>query len=109
MASQSAIDAITIQLPDEAEDFGLDETIVGNFIDSGLSTTKVMLECWRVLAAKTSTITDVSESGSSRTMPLFDRAKLMVDFWQLRSDDEDRQTSVLPVRAHAASHKAVRV
>ena len=109
MADSPAVTTIKLQLPDEAADFGIDSAAIEAFLATPLSQTKTMLACWRVIAAKAATITDVSESGSSRTMPIFDRAKLMIDFWQGRSDVEDQQSEVLPPRPHGASHTSVRV
>lgn len=109
MATATEIAAVQLQLPDEAESMGVDETIIGTFLDSGLSQTKTILASWRAIAAKAATTTDVNESGSSRTMPIFDRAKQMVDFWQLRSDTEDQANYVLPIREHASITKGVRV
>ncbi len=109
MAAQASIDAVNLQLPDEAEEMGIDEDVIGAFLDSGLSQTKTILACWRAIAAKASTVTDVNESGSSRSAPVFDRAKQMIDFWQIRSDEEDKAAYTLPVREHATLHTGVRV
>ncbi len=109
MATTAAIDAIKIQLPDEVEDMGVDDDVIAGFIDSGLSQNKTMLALWRVIAGKAATVTDVSEAGSSRSLPLFDRAKQMIDFFQNRSDVEDQQSETLPARVHGVSHTAVRV
>lgn len=64
MAQQSAIDAVKVQLPDEASPLGFTDDIIGAMLDSGSTQTKAILAGWRMVAAKTATYTDVSESGS---------------------------------------------
>lgn len=109
MATAATLTSVKLQLPDEALSMGLDDTAIAGFIVTFATSDKVLLACWRVIAGKAATITDVSESGSSRQIPLFDRAKQMIDFYQQRSDAEDQQASLIPVRAHGASLRAVRV
>lgn len=90
MADQSVIDAVTVQLPDIAVSIGVDDSFVGSLLDSGLSQIKTLLTCWRVISGKTSTMTDVSESGSSRNMSVINtNARQQVTYYQMLSDRED--------------------
>ena len=43
MAAQAAIDAVKLQVPDEAEELGFDDTDIGILIDSGLSQSRTIL------------------------------------------------------------------
>ena len=110
MATEEAIAAVALHLPDEAEDLGLDENTVAALIDSGLTQTKVILTAWRMIAAKTIMVEDVSESGSSRTNRVHDNAREMIAIWQSRSDAEDKALLTDGLgRGRFASHRATRV
>lgn len=94
MADEAAVNAVLAQLPDEADIFGIDDSYISILIDSGLSETKVILSCWRAIAAKSSTVTDVQESGSSRDLSsIFQNARQMIDVWQARADDEEKASN----------------
>lgn len=109
MAEQSAIDAVKIQLPDEAVDFGVNDAIIGGLLDSGKTQTKTILYALRAVAAKSAGIEDISESGSSRTARLNERIMELIRDWQARADAEDAEAGLLPVKANARVHTAVRV
>jgi len=110
MADQAAITAVRLQLPDEADDFGLTAEVVGSLLDGGLTQTKAILAGWRAIAAKASTIEDVNESGSSRTSRLPDLAQTQVTYWQSMADKEDKAlTQDAGGRQRFASHTATRV
>lgn len=109
MADQASIDAVKIHLPDEAADLGIDDAVITSWLDSGLSTTKSILAGWRAVAAKTVGVEDVTESGSSRTNRLHERAAEMIRDWQARADAEDAATGALPPKAHAKVYTVVRV
>ncbi|AAN02077.1 gp23 [Mycobacterium phage Barnyard] len=110
MADQSAIDAVKLQLADEANDLGITDIAIGAWLDSGLSQTKTILAGWRAIAAKSAATEDVSESGSSRTVRLHERAVEMIRDWQARSDAEDKATVTDTLgRGRFASHRATRV
>jgi hypothetical protein len=109
VADQAEIDAVKIHLANEAADLGVDDAIIGSWIDSGLSQTKSVLAGWRAIAAKTVGVEDVSENGSSRTVRLHERAIELIRDWQARADAEDTVIGVLPPKAHAKVHTAVRV
>lgn len=112
MADQGTVDAVLANLPEEADEFGVNAQSVGILLDSGLSETKATLASWRSIAAKTSTAVDISESGSSRSLStLFENAARMVEIWQARADAEDKLATVDPAsgKARARIHTAVRV
>lgn len=109
MADQAAIDSVKIQLADEAEDLGIDEIVIESWLDSGLSETKSILAGWRAIAAKTVGTEDVSESGSSRTIRLHERAIELIRDWQGRADAEDQLSGNLPAKAHAKLYTSSRV
>ena len=110
MADDAAVSAVQAQLPDESDLFGVDSSYIGILLDSGLSETKVILSCWRAIAAKSSTMANVSESGSSRDLSnIFENARQMIDVWQARADDEDKAGGEDPTgKARARVHTAVR-
>lgn len=110
MADQSAIDAVKLQLADEAEVLGVTDSVIGTWLDSGLTVTKTTLAGWRAIAAKSAATEDVSESGSSRTIHLHERAVEMVRDWQSRADYEDKLALTDSLgRGRFVSHKATRV
>lgn len=109
MADQAAIDSVKIHLADEAEDLGITDTIINGWLDSGLTQTKSILSGWRAIAAKTVGTEDVSESGSSRTIRLHERALELVRDWQARADAEDQQAGTLPAKQFARQYTITRV
>lgn len=109
MAEQAAIDSVKIHLADEAVDLGITDEVIGGWIDSGLTQTKAVLSGWRAIAAKTVGTEDVSESGSSRTIRLHERAIELIRDWQARADAEDQQSGTLPAKQFARLHTSVRV
>lgn len=108
MATQAEIDAVKIQLPDEAADLGLTDAIIGTQFDS-VGQTKTILYGLRAIAAKIASIEDVSESGSSRTVQFHNRVMSMITDWQARADAEDAAAGNLPPKMHAKLHTGVRV
>lgn len=110
MADPAAIDALRIELAIDFGILGMDDTLIGTVLDMGLSAARTRLAIWKAVVGKALTITDVSESGSSRQIGvIFDRAKQMVDFWQQQVISEDTLAGTLPPRPSGASHTAVRV
>lgn len=109
MADQATIDSVKLHLADEALDLGITDEVIGSWIDSGLSQTKTILAGWRAIAAKTVGIEDVSESGSSRTIRLHDRAVALITDWQARADAEDQQSGTLPAKQHSRLYTGIRV
>lgn len=109
MADADAIAAVKAQLPDEADSFGFDDTMIGLLLDSGLSQNHTILTAWRGIAAKTATYTDVGESGSQRNMSVLNQnAREMVTYWQAQVDREDAQGGASQI-ARFASYKLKRV
>lgn len=110
MADQLMIDAVKLQLADEATDLGFTDELIGTLLDGGTSQTKTILAGWRAIAAKSAATEDVSESGSSRTVRLHERAIEMIRDWQARADVEDKLALTDPLgRGRFASHRATRV
>lgn len=109
MATETEISAVKIHLADEAEDLGIDDAILSAWLDSGLTQTKTVLSAWRAIAAKTVGVEDISESGSSRTNRLHERAIDLIRDWQARADAEDAAIGALPAKAHAKVYTVVRV
>lgn len=111
MADQSAIDAVLLDLADEAVELGFTEIIIGAMLDGGLSATKVTLAGWQSIAGKMTTDMDISESGSSRSFgSLFDKATKMIEIWQAKSDKEDATADLDPTgKRRARVYPAVRV
>ena len=89
MASSTVISAVKLQIPDEAEELGFDDTAIGVLLDSGLTQSKTILAVLRGISAKVSSYEDVSESGSSRSVQFFERVRQLLDVWQSVSDKED--------------------
>lgn len=108
MATQAEIDAVKIQLPDEADDLGVTDAIISSQIDS-VGQTKTILFGLRAIAAKIASVEDVSESGSSRTVQFHNRVMAMITDWQARSDAEDTAAGNLPKKLNAKVYTGVRV
>lgn len=108
MASSAEIAAVTLQVPDEAESLGFDAPAISDLLDSGLSQTKTILAVLNGMAAKSASIEDVSESGSSRSSKFFDNLKMLIDYWQGRADKEDVVAGTA-AKANARVYTAVRV
>lgn len=109
MADQSAIDAVKLQLPDEASGLGISDAIISGQLDGGATQTKTVLFCLRGIAAKIASVEDVQESGSSRTTRFHDRIMAMITDWQARADAEDAQLGNLPPKMPAKLYTSVRV
>jgi len=109
MADQNAINAVKVQLPDEASGLGIDDTYIGTLLDAGNNQTHAILAAYRAIAAKTMMLTDVSESGSTRNMSILNsNARQMVTYWQGIADKEDAANETGSIgRFH--SHRAKRV
>lgn len=90
MADQSAIDAVKLQIPDEAASLGFDDTAIGALLDGGLSSAKTILTVLRGMMAKAASLEDVSEAGSSRSTRFFDNLRQLIDVWQNVADKEDK-------------------
>lgn len=109
MADPSAIAAVTLQLPDEAEELGFNAAAIGTLIDSGLTQTKTILTVLRGMSAKVAGIaTSISENSSSRSTDFFNNLKSLIDYWQIVADKEDITVGT-HVKEGARIYTAVRV
>jgi hypothetical protein len=108
MAAQAAIAAVQLQVPDEAEELGFDDTAIGALLDSGLSQSRTILAVLRGISAKASSFEDISEAGSSRTSRFFDNVKALIDVWTATVKDEDLATGTV-AKESARIYTAVRV
>jgi hypothetical protein len=109
MADQSLIDAVKVQLPNEAAALGINDGAIGNLLDRPLTLTHAILESYRAIAAKTMMMTDISESGSTRNMSVLNQnARAMIDYWQKVADKEDLNSETEQI-SRFRSHRATRV
>lgn len=109
MADDADIASVKLQIPDDAESFGLDDSMIGTLLDSGLSVVHSTLASWRAIAGKAATLTDISESGSSRNMSVIaTAARAQVTYWQAMADREDNVAGTEQI-AHIKSTTMTRV
>ena len=108
MASQAAIDAVRIQLPEESKTLGITDALISSQLDSS-SQTKTILFFLRAIAAKVASLESISESGSSRTTMFHQNLMAMITDWQSRSDAEDTRQGVSAPKLPGASRTSIRV
>ena len=111
MATPEDIAIVKSQILEESDSYGFDDAAISAMLDAGLSTTKTILAVWSGISAKTSSMVDVSESGSSRSLSqIHTNAQAMADWWKIKSDEEDRLLiPVKPKTGRIAFHSATRV
>lgn len=109
MADVSAINAVKLQIPDEAASLGFDDATIGALLDSGLSFSKTVLTIVRGMLAKAASFEDVSESGSSRSSRFFDNLRQMIDVWQKVVDDEGLANNINTKKEGLRFHTITRV
>jgi hypothetical protein len=109
MANVAEINAVKLQIPDEAASLGFDDAAIGNLLDSGLSSVKTILTILRGMSAKASSFEDVSEAGSSRSSRFFDNLRQLIDVWQKLADKEDAATGVNKEKEGLKFHTITRV
>lgn len=100
MAEASDILEVQDLLPNDS-DWGEDK--ITTYLDGGRTVPEVLLAFWRGRASKYSTMLDVSESGSSRSLSqLYQNAKSMIDYWQgvLDKDEADALVDDRPAAVH---------
>jgi len=108
MATEAAIKAVQLQIPDESEELGFDDAAISALLDSGLSQSRTILAILSGISAKASSFEDISEAGSSRTSRFFDNVKALIDFWNQKVKDEDLATGTV-AKESARIYTAVRV
>lgn len=107
MASQAAIDAVRIQLPEESKTLGITDVLISSQLDS-LSQTKTILFFLRAIAAKVASLESISESGSSRTTMFHQNLMSMITDWQARADQEDAMAGTTAPKKPGMSRTVVR-
>ena len=108
MATSAQIDAVKLQLPDEAEAFGVTDQVINDYIDAGNSQTKTILFTLRAIAAKAASLEDISESGSSRTQRLHERVLELIRDWTIVEGKEELASATVG-KEGARIYTAVRV
>lgn len=102
MADQADIDTVKDQIGPNATAEGWDDTKIGQKLDDGLSVDEVTLMYWEGRIARTSTMVDVSENGSSRALgTVFSNALQTAQFYRDRVNAEDVVETVRPVRTRS--------
>lgn len=103
MASEADVAEVQDLLPPDSD---WDDEKVTGYLDGDRTVPEVMLLFWRSRASKFSTMLDVNESGSSRSLSrLYDNAKAMMDYWEERiqasKDEEKEEEQDRPARVTA--------
>lgn len=109
MASAADIDAVQLQVPDEAEEFGYTEAAISSLLDSGLTQFGTILTVLRGISSKAASFEDISESGSSRSSRFFDNLKALIDYWQGLVDKETLEATGSKPKEAARIWTSVRV
>jgi hypothetical protein len=90
MASAAEILAVAETLGPTAGSEGWDEIKIGAMLDSGMSPKAVSLSYWEFRMSRTSSLVDVSESGSSRKLSdVFTNAANMAKYWRDKIAEEE--------------------
>lgn len=99
MASEADIQAVQEQISPTAASEGWDSTKIGAKLDTGLTVDEVTLEYWESRVARTHTLVNVAESGSSRSLSqVFDNALKMANYFKDKTGKTDEEATVRPVR-----------
>lgn len=97
MATADAIRDVSEMLGSAAAAAGWDDTRIGADLDAGKTPNKIALQWWIYQSAKTANLTQVSESGSSRTLSdIWEHAIKMRDYFQGLVDKEDNPPVIDP-------------
>lgn len=102
MADPASIGLVKDLFPDDTAEPWSDAKI-GEYLDAGKTGPEILQAFWEARAAKLSTMIDVSESGSSRSMSrLYDNAMRLAEYWgsrvQSAKDEEDVEEDRRPLR-----------
>lgn len=68
MATESEIQVVQDLLPDDAAEHGWDEARINTDLDNNMTSNQIALAYYRKRSADTVVYTDISESGSSRSL-----------------------------------------
>jgi hypothetical protein len=104
MAEQEVIDAVRLLLGPESVAEGWTDEKIGAMLDAGQDSEDVALGYWEFKAARTTTLVNVSESGSSRSLGDIHKNSLkMVEYYRGLKNKEDAVetrvvTSTRPIR-----------
>lgn len=109
MADAATINAVKLQIPDEATDLGFDDTAIGVLLDSGLSQSKTILAVLRGMSSKAAPMaSSISENSSSRSVDFFNNLKQLIDMWAQVVKDEEFAAGET-AKGHAKLHTIERV
>ena len=110
MATPEDIALVKTQIPEESNAYGFDDDTIGAMLDSGLSVTQTIQGVWSGISGKSSSMIDVQESGSSRSLSqIHTNAQAMADWWKQKADLEAAQANPIKPKAKIAFHTATRV
>jgi hypothetical protein len=111
MATPEEIAVVKSQIPEESAMYGFDDAAIEAMLDGGLSPTQTILGVWSGISAKSSSMVDVQESGSSRSLSqIHTNAQAMADWWKQKSDLEAKTADpIVPKSGRIAFHTATRV
>ena len=103
----SLLDDVKELMPPGLE--GWSDSRIQILIDEGNSKAKILSQAWNIQATKTSTLVDVSESGSTRSISTIHKnAVEMAKYWADQAAKED-DNSADGNKSRSRTHKAVRV
>lgn len=102
MATQAEIAEVLGLLGPNAASDGWDEAKINDLLDEGNTPDEIALEYWEARMAKTSTMVNVTESGSSRSLrDVFTNASAMAKYFADKNKDDETESSVRPVRTRS--------
>ena len=111
MATPEEIVVVRSQIPEESDAYGFDDAAISAMLDAGLSTSKTIQAVWSGIAGKTSSMVDVQESGSSRSLSqIHSNSQAMADWWKNKVELEATEANpIKPKTGRIAFHTATRV
>lgn len=111
MATPEDVALVKSQILEESDTYGFDDAAISAMLDAGLSTSSTILAVWSGIAGKTSTMVDVTESGSSRSLStIHNNALAMAEWWKAKVALEAVQADpIKPKTSRIAFHTATRV
>jgi hypothetical protein len=111
MATPEDIAIVKSQIPEESAQYGFDDAAIEAMLDGGLSTSQTILGVWSGISAKSSSMVDVQESGSSRSLSqIHTNAQALADWWKAKVDLEGKQADPIQAKTgRIAFHPATRV